>query len=284
MQPHRRQFIGLSAAGLTVAALGGCRRAEEASPAAFAWSPPRDGDGEVGLVREAWWRAALSGKPLLVVTIPDDGNAKREHGNAWGELLNHGSPRALANLAACQVVCASDDGVRRALAGHPGGLPSARIALLLEPHIATSCALDRELAPVAFEWRSEGDEYVAAVERRMGRLEADLGALIAPDRATLERRVREAGAYPTGAGPVNAQDMPSALLRLMAEDDDSLLPPLAERARAELTTAPPPGARWASRSGCGTEIEGEVNERAWACGMGHTPEVSRRFLYFFKDA
>jgi hypothetical protein len=59
---------------------------------------------------------------------------------------------------------------------------------------------------------------------------------------------------------------------------------LAARAadvRTRIKDGPPAGAHWAHSSGCGTMIEGVDQRFAVACGMGHVPEKSRRFLYFF---
>jgi len=55
---------------------------------------------------------------------------------------------------------------------------------------------------------------------------------------------------------------------------------LATEARARLVRKPPPGARWANATGCGTEIEGEDSRELVGCGMGHVPARSRRFLHF----
>jgi hypothetical protein len=55
---------------------------------------------------------------------------------------------------------------------------------------------------------------------------------------------------------------------------------LAAEARARLVKQPPPGARWASSWGCGVNVEGSEPDMV-KCGMGHVPEASRRFLYFY---
>jgi len=55
----------------------------------------------------------------------------------------------------------------------------------------------------------------------------------------------------------------------------------ADEVRARLVKRPVPGSAWASSSGCGTIVEGDDNPRWAKCGMGHVPELSRRFLYFF---
>ena len=55
----------------------------------------------------------------------------------------------------------------------------------------------------------------------------------------------------------------------------------AAEVRRRLVEEPPAGARWANSGGCGVSVEGERSAIAIGCGMGHVPERSRRFLYFF---
>jgi hypothetical protein len=63
----------------------------------------------------------------------------------------------------------------------------------------------------------------------------------------------------------------------------------AARVRQRLVAQAPAGAHWARASECGYEdVEGmsdpEADERmAVDCGMGHVPEKSRRFLYFWSQ-
>ena len=57
---------------------------------------------------------------------------------------------------------------------------------------------------------------------------------------------------------------------------------LAERVRTQYVRREIPGSRWGRGSGCGTQIEGET-PRLVGCGMGHVPQLSRRFLFFFSD-
>ena len=52
-------------------------------------------------------------------------------------------------------------------------------------------------------------------------------------------------------------------------------------ATRELKQARVPGSKWAVSGGCGTTIEGEPRNMMVACGMGHVPVKSRRFLHFF---
>lgn len=60
-----------------------------------------------------------------------------------------------------------------------------------------------------------------------------------------------------------------------------MAPVLAEAARAAYCQQRIPGSKWASSGGCGTTIEGEEDGAMFACGMGHVPRKSARFLYFF---
>src|SRR5262249_13565244 len=68
---------------------------------------------------------------------------------------------------------------------------------------------------------------------------------------------------------------------------NDLKPRLAASVASRVREKPPLGAKWALSGGCGVEIENPEPEEpnvAVACGMGHTPKRSRRFLYFYKRA
>lgn len=62
---------------------------------------------------------------------------------------------------------------------------------------------------------------------------------------------------------------------------------LAAEVRARLVAKAPPGAHWARDSSCGfDEVEGMSdpeadNKISMDCGMGHVPDKSARFLYFW---
>jgi hypothetical protein len=68
------------------------------------------------------------------------------------------------------------------------------------------------------------------------------------------------------------------LAHLPAAADPQAMAALAKRT---LRVVPPAGARWARSGGCGTVIEGDNHQPMMACGMGHTPAKSNRFLYLF---
>jgi hypothetical protein len=49
-----------------------------------------------------------------------------------------------------------------------------------------------------------------------------------------------------------------------------------------------PGSRWASNAGCDSDVEREAEDGpegtiTMACGMGHVPEESQRFLDFLSQ-
>jgi len=57
---------------------------------------------------------------------------------------------------------------------------------------------------------------------------------------------------------------------------------LAADARARLVKQRVPGSFWANATGCGSRIEGDPDDSLQpACGMGHVPKKSSRFLYLY---
>jgi hypothetical protein len=211
--------------------------------------------------REGLERARRLGKPLLVIVIPQDDAAKWERGRAFGEWINHGTPEQLAPLAGQVVVCAGVvDMGRYAPAGEP-------LMALVDPrHERPARALDGDLPRIAEAAR---DEEEAVVQSRV---------------ELLARLARE-----TVPDPVAATAHARALYPKVV---------------AALKDEPPPGSHWATTSGCcddeveATRAEKEAERRAeeeaakqgiirlksvhgCGCGMGHVPEKSRRFLFFF---
>ena len=92
-----------------------------------AWSDDDEGDAdwlgfsdEDNAVARAFRAAKKAGRPLLVLTIPVDDADKHAHGQAWGQVLNHGPEALLADLALCEVVCAELEVVRAAAPQLPG--------------------------------------------------------------------------------------------------------------------------------------------------------------------
>jgi hypothetical protein len=144
----------------------------------------------------------------------------------------------------------------------------------------------------------------AIIVRRIEQIAALVKEAVQPDMALLERRAAEVRAHVSsiGAGVATAQfelalahgapvsqaevEGAPALVALAAARAqgarrEELLDMLARVVVARLRRVPPSGSRWAVSSGCGTRIEGETEQVMVACGMGHVPAQSARFLYFF---
>lgn len=302
----RRNFLGLASASAAGIALPGWLAQGFGSRPQDGWSPPEGGarNGDVADPRDAWRRARAAGRPLLVLTIPAELASQFERGSVWGELLMNGSAECLSDLALCDVVCAELAVLRRALPGLPGLSREESLAVLIESDDPRAQAVDAELPSVHFRWgENDANEiYEREVRGRIAELEAVLREALAPDESTLERRARACATAlgievdpplldPTRStrrgARAEARRAP-AMVRLAAERTPArrkqLIGLLAGVAAERLQVAPPPGALWASSTGCGLTVEGREDEGLRvACGMGHTPEISRRFLYFFKD-
>lgn len=201
----------------------------------------------VSVVAAAYKRATKAHVSLLVLVIPKDDSNKYERGEAFGELLNHGSDADLAPLAEVEVVCATMDELRLVAPSVPEGEP-LMVLVSTGQMPATGTFLDATLLPnPKTDWEHWEDSERAenkAVEARI----ATLGALL---RKSL--------------GAASSKEEKTK----------------AEAVRERLVKKTPPGTYWARAGGCGTQIEGIEDRSMVACGMGHVPEKSRRFLYFF---
>ncbi|KYF86751.1 hypothetical protein BE17_15295 [Sorangium cellulosum] len=246
---NRRIFLGATAAGLAVTAWPAFIRD------AFGDGIACDRDGKpsaappVAQVSAAFRRAQQAGKALLVLVIPADGNARWERGRAFGELLNFGADRDLAPLAGVEVVCATMADLKKIVPGAGAGEPlmvlvrTDKVPAVATPLDASLPAYKsaRSLDRTGWEQQRKDEEKIAA--QRIGAL--------------------------------------GELLRKALGADERSVAARAAGVRARLVKQPPAGAHWASSSGCGTTIEGVEENGVVGCGMGHVPEKSRRFLYFF---
>ncbi|WP_437577640.1 hypothetical protein [Sorangium sp. So ce887] len=246
----RRHLLGATAAGLAATAWPGFLRDAFGDGAACdEKGKPSAAQGSVVQVSAAFRRARQAKRALLVFVIPADDAAKWERGQAFGELLNFGADRDLAPLAGVEVVCATMADLKKLVPGAGDGEPL--LVLVRTDKVPVAAAqLDvalprydgmRGVVTGSWEERQKHDDRIAA--QRIGAL--------------------------------------GALLRqgLGAEADN--VAARAASVRARLVKAPPAGAHWAVASGCGTDIEGIDDSGLMACGMGHVPSKSRRFLYFF---
>jgi hypothetical protein len=218
--------------------------------------------------REAVAKALAAGRTVLVFVIPDDDMAKWERGRAFGEWLNHGEDAQLAPLSRATVLCAKTGELPSTVDGQP-------LLVLLRPG-APPRPLEGELAKY-----SDGRIRVKAIGGAQEPEPPDDDAVFA-SRVTLLSDLTASVLGPAGADP-------AAQARVV-------------RTRI-VTVDPPGGSHWASDSGCATRIEvtraeKEEEERAEeearkkgifmmkhvvgvGCGMGHVPDKSRRFLYFY---
>ncbi|WP_437590219.1 hypothetical protein [Sorangium sp. So ce1000] len=246
----RRHLLGATAAGLAATAWpafirdafgDGAACDEQGKPAAAA--------GSVAQVSAAFRRARQASRALLVFVIPADDGAKWERGHALGELLNFGADADLAPLAGVEVVCATMADLKKLVPSAGNGEPLMVVVRTDKVPVAATQldvalpSYDRmgRLATGSWEERLKGDETIAA--QRIAALGALLRKGLGADAHNVEAR--------------------------------------AASVRARLVKAPPSGARWATASGCGVDVEGAEDSGIIGCGMGHVPSKSRRFLYFF---
>jgi len=306
---QRRSFLKWGLTGTAAAALPAWMAScYQAGGKRAAWS---EIEGDEGPVLTAWRTAREAGKPLLVLTIPADDALRWEWGQAWGEALNHGSPELLADLALCEVVCAELSEVRKSLPGLrdlPDGLAPEPAGLLIETEFGLSVPIMTEISPIEQPGWGEPEQterYEHAVRARIELLGEGLRSVLLPDTPTLRYRARLAASVyeqshedslpsewfdgrqidPTLVE--RAKQVP-AVLRLAAQDHprrEAMIELLAGFSISRLRLDAPAGTRWASSTGCGVEVENPIGKESpgYACGMGHTPEISRRFLYFFAE-
>lgn len=237
----RRHFVGAASVGLAAALWPAFVRE------AFGDGPACNGGplARVAGVAAAFRRAREASKPLLILVIPADDRAKYDRGQAFGELINHGADRDLAPLARAEVLCATMDDLRKLVPTVGAGDP-LMVLVSADKVPATARQLDVELPTSTFDEDRDWKDR----ERK--------------DDVLSNKRIAIMG----------------ELLRRALGIDEKRAAALATEARARLKDKPPPGTRWASSSGCGTDIEGEA-PMAVGCGMGHVPKKAQRFLYFF---
>jgi hypothetical protein len=203
----------------------------------------------VAQIAAAFRRAQEAGERLLVFVIPADDGEKWARGEAFGELLNFGSDRDLAPLAGVEVACATMADLKRLVPTAGAGEPSM---VLIDPSRtpATARQIDFVLPPYPDLY---GDVPMTWEERAKA------------EDAISDKRIAAMG----------------KTLREALGSDDRKAPALAADVRLRLRDKRVPGSKWAQSSGCGTAVEGESDHVMYACGMGHTPKKSARFLYFF---
>ena len=253
-------------------------------------------------------RSKAEDKPLLVFVVPARQPERWERELRLGAFLNHGGSSALLEVALCVPVCAGVDDLKP----HLGGKEIAGEPLMLLVDFAAEAPVVVAVDPKVDEppsWRRNQlpyEQFVAAEKKAIETgIEATTAELhkalhVGGDSLTrLAQRVsdrladqeqRKLDAWFAG-GAVPADELlvrAAAVVRVAAGRQ-----PDAQRAattavllaaidRALINTRIA-GSRWATSTGCGERIEdpapGEPGLDV-ACGMGHVPELSRRFLDF----
>lgn len=281
MQPTRRHLLtsSLAAAGLASGWVSRAFSAGGQDPAATD-------------LKVAQAIAKRRGKPLLIIVIPEEPGDRHRWGSAWGSVLNHGSDPVRSTLALCDLVCASMTAIReafgealeRAKSPLPADVP---IALVLETDILGS----RAVAVPAEIQDPARDPYgqSALAKSRMEALGTALQGAILPEENSLRARAgQEESARAVDIDPLTNADQarlaPAAALYTGATlGEGELLVVQARVAQAfqKRMEERIPGAEWGRSTGCGTRIEGREQQVMVACGMGHTPLLSQRFLSFY---
>ncbi len=271
-------------------------------------APPHaeDGDG-LTVVSESFRRAQRAGKPLLVLIIPQ-GDNKWERGRHFGAWLNHGTADQLWPLALVEVACATMNDLRRLVP--TVGLGEPLMVLVETDAVPTTVTrLNANLdQPAQRAQRPANVEEWRELERRED-------AQVDHEISVLARLVRkplvDADALARRAGQARSALPPELLAQLQngTPTPELLAQPaqvdrvaamwagaavqagaapspmttvLAAAARERLLHQRVPGSHWANSSGCGSSIEGHPDYgRGIACGMGHVPAKSSRFLYFY---
>ena len=190
-------------------------------------------------------RARRSNRPLLVFVVPENDSLKWDRGAAFGELLNHGTDEQLAPLSRVDAIAAP----MSALGSSGGPRPADALMALVDTRGAITW-LDTKL-PQFDPWhRDNGKSWDQRIK---------------DEDAIADRRIAQLARLLRGSLGMPA-DIAAA----------------AHDVRQRITRHRVPGSHWAHGGGCGTQIEEVKPEKLMpACGMGHVPSKSARFLYFW---
>ncbi len=241
--------------------------------------------------------AAANGLPLLVLIVPDDEHERRQRARDLGAILLHGKLSVRATLATCELVCATQEHLLAQLPKLKRELYSDSSVALLEPDNGKGHALSLNNGSTPDEIHSfdrAGND--ARLKSRIGVLARQLEDFLVVRPSVLRRRARTNAAATGLAIPeepaaldLDLVQRAPAVARQAAEDSlarEAWLRALSGRLDQHAAAIGPRGARWAVSSSCGGErVEGETGSRgpAGPCGVGHTPELTRRFLWFYTD-
>lgn len=305
-QVHRRQAVGFLA-GLA---------ASLPLAASFSWLWPGRRAG-----KPATFTAATASRPQLMVILPEDSVQQYQLGHALGEYLNYGADEALAPLAAVELSCiAASEIDLPATATGAGPLALLliagdwrRLVRFALPDDDVMGHANRSIAERVIDERivivgsavaravMDDDDRVIGLDPRMlahARMH-EIARRACAGYAIDDWRTDDSGfGYLDGVDdeakgepraraltPDEATHFAPALLalamRLKGIAYMSLMSTLAEVARRRVVRGEVPGAEWATSGACGTVFENRETRVGYACGMGHVPARSKRFLHFY---
>jgi hypothetical protein len=283
-------------------------------------SPAKRKEKRRDLLRAAARRARDEVRPLLVLLLPSDRNARADRGYALARWLTSAEPADRLDLGLVELACAEARGVKAVFGPVPlhhepsllwidvetfeqEGAPAPRVSYFGPALESFASLMQRERRGDAVDCHSPWELHLDHM-RRLARALRE--ALSAPERS-LEQlssrvvaRLDEASHQRLERWIAEDHFVEPALLRratalirarrsaLPAERADALEQRLALAVASALGSARIPGSAWARSEGCGTEIEAPVcEEELWvgrvACGIAMVPEQARRFLWFWSE-
>ena len=213
---------------------------------------------------EGWRRAATSGRPLLIIVVPQDAMRQQAIGGAWGEVLTAGGDEVIAALVDFELVTATQEEIHTVLPAYQVTPPEEEPLLVRIEAAELPARYEAFYTEVFFP----GPEDWEAYRQKSWEEEKDLqSAWISKRIASLEALL------------VSATRVESARRRAIT----------AEQVQAR-RGAPIPGARWGWNGSCGSPhmepdpLEGPPPEdlaiMMVMCGMGFVDQRSARFLDF----
>lgn len=248
---NRRQFLKSLTSTLAATVVGPALLRRAFGDAAVPTGEAVDVDGKNLPVANAFEKARAGKRGVLVLVIPAEKKTYEagddnpwERGRVYGEWLNHGSDAQLAPLGTVEVVAAKMADLRAEIPSLPAGEP---LFVLVEPD-GSARALHVAVPSYPPFGRRGSAPFDSAI-----------------DDAVSKRRIAAVG----------------GLIQRSIAVPAAAVPMLAAQVRAKLVKQRVPGSFWANASGCGSRIEGDEESMMVACGMGHVPAKSSRFLYLY---
>lgn len=245
----------------------------------------------------------LGERPRLVLHVSDDQARRLRLGEHLGLFLMHGRDDELAWLAACELACATTSELKDC------GLDLARVhAVLFVPGEQPIAALEGSFPVEDIYAAPPGERTIEFDPERLDRrlrpraeanhawIASQLAKSLGPGSRAFESgcaRERAAqGSLPVDQRPSNACALATPFLALeqaarMPDRRAEWESLLADVVRERWTKASPEGSSWGTRGGCEVEYENpppKFQQINIACGIGFTPEYSRRFLRLFSAA